>query len=171
MTSDITIIPYSDYLEHLKKASSEGITSSEIKYLRGVFPNIMEQQHDLLYNEIASLMNVLIKSTFKHFERRLNECLTEGDSDILLYGIRDFKRNIDSCLFFMSMDIYPESIKKNLGNEVVGKFTEFLKEIDSYMVRLLRASPNNFVEDLRYLLKRAKLQKYISGFEYKSSNQ
>lgn len=162
---EITAVSYSRWLELIKGIKENGICSDEMRRIKLCYPNVVsEDYYAIIQKELAKLVTELLQKAINKFQSSVNRCLEDSDLEILEYGIKEFKRNIRTCLFFYKIEGYPFTVRKNLCDQAIENLSAFINEY-TYFVKKLRENDSSlFVEDFEYICKKAKLQKYIEEF-------
>ena len=160
-------VPYAEWLELINHVKAKGVRCGEFQQLRKCYPDSAGFAYErMIQNELAKLEIFLLNHAVKKYQRAINLCLEENDLESLECAMRDFRKNIRDCFFFVGIPEYPEAVRKDLAMQIEENFLMFQREFEKFIKRLAQNNNNLFTQDLVYRYRKWNLSKIIR--EYRS---
>jgi len=159
-------ITWSQWLDLLRAVEKKGIRCEEWNDFSTKCPSGMTAESDyLLEKELANLETTLLKKSVKKMQTAFNECMEDMDLFILEKGLLDFKKEIAACFFFQRLEGFPERVSSSIGDQVAQALRQFVDDFMAYVKKMDENGTNDFLEDVIYLCRKAKLKKYVEEFD------
>lgn len=159
-------MPWAEWLELIHLVEKKGVSCEEWNAFAQAEPEDLGAGSDhLIEKELAKLETALLEKCIKKLQSSMNQSLEEGDLFFLEKGIRDFKREVAACFFFQRLEGYPLTVKKSMGEQITKILYGFLDEFMGYVKKIDENGTNDFLEDVIYLCRKAKLKNYVGEFD------
>lgn len=154
-------ISYCEWIDCVRLSCKKGYHSKAFEILLCSEPRIESISFDAnIYNELAKLETLLIKSSVESFQNAVNASLDELDLHIIEKELKGLKRALKDYLFFDRISISGD-IKKRLKIQMAANLSAFFNDFYRYIHHLDMYSGNSFLDEFLYVYNKEKIKKYI----------
>lgn len=147
-----------EWKRHLDRIISCDYEEISFDILREKFPSHYSAEYNMvLADSMEKLENLVLKRMVSDFERKWNRGIQSGDSTLIKRAWFDLKKSLDQCLFFKSIDSFPEDI----SYQIVDQVTKVAVDIQKTCEKSVRLADNEngslFMKDVYYLIVRNRI--------------
>lgn len=152
---NIEYISYSEWISLIASVRKKGLACEEINVLSRVYPHSVGEAYDsLIYNQLAKLEEYMIKEALNVFQKRMSMSLEEMDIEIAEMAFVRLKKHFMKCMFFLQIPDYPESVKRNMSDEIKKNMDSFLESFSKYIKAIEYEGNSSFIQEYVYISKK-----------------
>ena len=97
----------------------------------------------------------------KKYQKSINECLMEGDVEVAVFAVKQFRRCMKKCMFFLRINGFSEGLKCQISDSIINNVSAFQLYFRKYIRKLEQNESNYFIQELSYLSRKFDLEKIV----------